>query len=254
MLASLPMYARPENRAAHDRLWKLIRDGLRAFGVAAPEALDHDILPWDSWERDDLVLCQICNLPYRLSFRDRVTVIGTADHILPNCAPGMYRSILLARAPMERDALSNARFAYNESKSNSGIAAAFLWAEASGISLRPSLQTGSHRASAYAVAEGRADLAAIDMQTWWMLKKWEPGLNDLVEIAQTDASPGMSFVTAGQQDPAPFANAIDAAISGLSAADRATLNLRGLVRLPASAFDLPLASGYTRFLNTTDAT
>ncbi len=33
MIAALPMYDRPENRAAHDALWSLIRDGLRARGI-----------------------------------------------------------------------------------------------------------------------------------------------------------------------------------------------------------------------------
>ena len=42
MFAALPMYDRPDNREAHDRLWGAIRDGLRARGVAAPEALDRE--------------------------------------------------------------------------------------------------------------------------------------------------------------------------------------------------------------------
>lgn len=39
MIASLGMYDRPETMAANDRLWALVRDGLRARGIAAPEAL-----------------------------------------------------------------------------------------------------------------------------------------------------------------------------------------------------------------------
>ena len=40
MIASLPMYDRPANVAAHDTLWAHIRDNLRDAGVAAPASLD----------------------------------------------------------------------------------------------------------------------------------------------------------------------------------------------------------------------
>ncbi|WP_246082533.1 hypothetical protein [Rubellimicrobium rubrum] len=63
MIAALPMYDRPDNWAAHDALWSLIRDGLRSRGNAAPDALDHGTDPMDEWGRPDLVLGQICNLP-----------------------------------------------------------------------------------------------------------------------------------------------------------------------------------------------
>jgi hypothetical protein len=46
MIAALPMYDRPENRSAHDALWALIRDGLRARGIEAPDELDRQT-PYD---------------------------------------------------------------------------------------------------------------------------------------------------------------------------------------------------------------
>ena len=41
-IAALPMYDWPELRAETDRLWATLRDGLRAVGVSAPDALDRD--------------------------------------------------------------------------------------------------------------------------------------------------------------------------------------------------------------------
>jgi hypothetical protein len=54
MFAALPMYDRPDNRAAHDRLWGAIRDGLKERGVEAPEALDRETYYSDGWARPDL--------------------------------------------------------------------------------------------------------------------------------------------------------------------------------------------------------
>ena len=51
MIAALPMYDRPENAWAHDALWARVRDGLRARGLAAPDALDR-LTPHDeTWGR-----------------------------------------------------------------------------------------------------------------------------------------------------------------------------------------------------------
>ena len=50
MIASLGMYDFGAAQAANDRLWALIRDGLRARGIAAPEALTRgEHAYWDAW-------------------------------------------------------------------------------------------------------------------------------------------------------------------------------------------------------------
>ena len=64
MIASLGMYDRTETAAANDRLWAGIRDGLRARGIAAPEALTRgDGAYWPAWQAPDLVLSQTCGFP-----------------------------------------------------------------------------------------------------------------------------------------------------------------------------------------------
>jgi hypothetical protein len=65
VIAALPMYDRPETRAATDRFWELTRDALSLRGIDAPEALTRDRDPWDIWQAPDLVLAQTCGLPYR---------------------------------------------------------------------------------------------------------------------------------------------------------------------------------------------
>lgn len=238
MIAALPMYDRPENRAAHDALWALIRDGLRARGIPAPEALDRS-LPHDAgWGRPDLVLGQICNLPWRAQFRGRVTRIAVADYGLPDTPPGHYHSVMVTRAG---EALPpRPRLAINDPMSCSGWDAPQDWLLREGVQIGAVLVTGSHAASVRALAEGRADLAGIDAVTWGMLRRWEPAAASLTVIGRTVATPGMTFIAAGRVDPLPRRAAIEEALAALPADHRATLGLQAVVDLPESAYDRPL--------------
>lgn len=243
MFAALPMYDRPENAAAHDALWAGIRDGLRARGIAAPAALDRTVGHLEGWARPDLVLGQICNLPLRARFRGRVTLIGAADYGLPDCDPGFYYSVFVVRAEDPARGLGDCagyRMAYNEPLSNSGWGAPAQFAAAQGLRLDPVLRTGAHRESLRAVAEGRADLAALDAITLRNLIRWDPIAAAVKVIGRSHATPGMTFITRPAQDPAPYRAAIAAAIAGLADAHRDALGLRAIVALPDSAYDIPL--------------
>lgn len=243
MIASLPMYARPENRAAHDAFWGLVRDHLRDHGHRAPDALDHDIGHIASWQRADLTLGMICNLPYRAQFRGRVTLVGAADYGLGGVASGYYHSVFLVRAddPAQTpDAARAYRFAYNDALSQSGWGAPQLWAQARGFTFAPHRETGAHLASARAVLAGEADLAALDGVTWRNLQRWEPQMAGLRVIGHTDPSPALTFITARANDPAPVFAAIQAAIDALPQPHGDVLGLRDIVQLHESAYDLPL--------------
>lgn len=243
MIAAMPMYLWPANIAAHDRLWGLIRDGLRARRIAAPDGLDHAIGHMASWARPDLTLSMICNLPYRAQFRGKVTLIGAGDYALDGVAPGYYHSVFVTRAGDPATSLADAAaypMAINEPLSNSGWGVPQQYALGQGLSLHATLRTGAHRESLRAVVEGRADLAALDGITWVNMCRWEPLATQAKVIAHTHATPGMTFVTAAGRDPAPYFAAISDAIAGLSADDRALLNLRGIIALPAAAYDIAL--------------
>lgn len=244
MIASLPMYDWPHTHAAHDALWALVRDGLRQRGIDAPDALTRDLHHMVGWAHPGLVLGQICNLPYRAQFQGKVTRIGAADYGLPGAPPGYYYSVFVVRAddPAQRpEDCQGHRFAYNEPLSNSGYGAAQLWAAARGFQFDPFLHTHAHRTSAEAVATGAADLATIDAHTWdMMVASGHEAPAGLRVIGHTDASPGMTFITRAGQDPAPYRDALDTAITALDPAHRQTLGLRGIVDLPDAAYDFPL--------------
>jgi ABC-type phosphate/phosphonate transport system substrate-binding protein len=238
-LASLPMYDRPELRAETDRYWALIRAGLTARGIAAPEALhrgDAALMP--QWESADLILSQTCGFPYRAQLHGRVELVGTPDFGNDGCPAGYYRSILIAQADDPRGdfaAFDGAALAYNDGLSQSGWAAPINHAAAAGIRLRPGVETGSHRASAHAVAAGRAELAAIDALTWALLCEFED-MSGVKVIGATDPTPALPYITAKGRDAAAIRAAVGEAIAALSPQDRARLRLRGIVEIPASAY------------------
>ncbi len=239
MIASLPMYDRPELRAETDRYWGLIRHGLAARGIDAPTALQRgDDALLAHWESPDLILSQTCGFPYRARLHGHVQLVGTPDFGNDGCPPGYYRSILIARAddPRARFAdFDGARLAYNDGLSQSGWAAPINQAASAGIRLVPGMETGAHRASVLAIAEGQADLAAIDALTWTLLQEFED-LSRVKVIGTTDPTPALPYITSVGQDAAAIRDAVAEAITALPAADRARLRLRGIADIPAQAY------------------
>jgi ABC-type phosphate/phosphonate transport system substrate-binding protein len=243
MIACLPMYDRPANAAAHDVLWSGIRDALRDRGIAAPDALDRAVPYRESWQRPDLVLGHICNLPYRESFRGKVTLIAASDYGLPDCPPGYFYSVIIARKDDDRDLAAlcaTGRFAANARHSYSGYEGVMRDLSARGLPQPVPQITGAHDASLQAVATGIADFAGIDAQTWAMQQRDTPASASVRVVARTTPAPGITFITNTGTDPAPFAAALSEAIAGLAPQSRDLLGLRGVHVLPASAYDLPV--------------
>jgi ABC-type phosphate/phosphonate transport system substrate-binding protein len=240
MIAALGMYDRVEVQPANDRLWALIRDALRQRGQQAPDSLTRGEMAYmPGWLSPDLVLSQTCGFPYRARLHHKVTLIGTPDYGVPGCAPGYYCSVFLARADDLRglSAQNGTPIAHNDAMSQSGWAAPQNHAARLGLRFPAGLETGGHVASARAVAEGRADLTAVDAVTWALIEDWDPGLAAALRIVdRTDPTPGLPLIAARSADADACFDAVAEAIATLSAADRATLHLRGLVRIPAAAY------------------
>jgi ABC-type phosphate/phosphonate transport system substrate-binding protein len=239
MIASLPMYDRAETFSANDRLWSGIARVLGREGVAAPARLDRTVGLWEAWLSPDLLLSQTCGLPFRTRLHRTVTLVATPVCDIAGVPPGHYRSVLVARRGDGRRALrdfSGATLACNDLLSQSGWAAPMAEAEAVGIAFGATRITGAHRSSAVAVAEGAADLAAIDALSWAMIRRWDDCAGALREIGATAPTPALPWITA-RSDLAPvLARALDEALADLAAMDRAALGLAGTVRLDAQAY------------------
>ncbi len=239
MKASLGMYVRAETLAATDRFWGGIRDQMRARGLNAPDALDHVDPFWAVWQDPDFVFSQTCGRPYRLKLHDNVGLIATPNYGLADCAPGYYRSLFVVRSDDTRQNLrdfENAVFAYNEELSQSGWAAPLCHVAKMGFGFSNIWQSGGHEMSAKAVAEGRADIAALDGMSWHLIKEFADFAADLRVLAATDQTPGLPYVTNLKLDTDVMFDVVKTAIDGLDPADRDLLCLRGLVRIPASDY------------------
>lgn len=238
------MYLFPETRPALQAFWVQLRDRLRDLGLDAPDELVENRAPMEIWADPSLVISQICNLPYRRYFRDRVTVIAGSDYGLSDCAPGMYRARFVVRKAHTAQALTDldgATMAINEPDSHSGWGAAATWAQTNKVELRPILVTGSHERSIEAVADGHADVATIDAQTLEFLKRRATSpVHELRVLGSSPESPGMSFITRKGVDPKPFRIALASALEELPDAHRPGLALQGFPVLPEEAYRLPL--------------
>ena len=234
MIAALPMYDGAATAAANDRLWAGIR---RTLGYGPPRLRrTHDL--WPLWRAPDLLLAQCCGLPFRSSLYPGVALVAAPDHRLPGCPPGYYRSVLVVQAGSPWKTLSDldgARLAVNDPQSQSGWAAPLTEAAERGIAFSETI-TGSHRASAEAVAEGRADLAAIDAVSWKIMERDCSAVSALHVLGHTRPTPALPYITADPRRAPALARALAAAVSGLCPADRALLQLRGIVPLPARAY------------------
>ena len=239
MIASLAMYDRPETAAATDRFWGLIRARLESAGLHPPKALERTHPFWDVWEHPDLLLSQTCGRPYRLKLHGKTQLVGTPDYGLKDCPPGYYRSPFVVRARDPRVRLQDfreARFAYNETLSQSGWAAPQVHAGRLGFAFENTWQSGDHVHSARAVADGDADIAALDALTWELIKRYDSFSLELRVLDWSEPTPGLPYITGISQDPAILRTAVAGAIAALDLEDRRTLRLKGLVEIPAETY------------------
>ena len=214
------MYDRAQVRPATDRLWGVMRAAL-GFG---PESLTRSDDPWEDWRSPDLLFSQTCGLPFRMELHERLHLIGAPDHQLDGCPAGFYRSVFLARKDDPRDVVSRfegATLAFNSRDSQSGWAAPI----AEGIGFSPGPETGSHRDSARAVADGRAEITALDAVTWEMLKTHDDFAGELKVVGWTKPTPALPFVTARPDMIEPLGDALDHALGTLTPSEKATLHL-----------------------------
>jgi ABC-type phosphate/phosphonate transport system substrate-binding protein len=102
-------------------------------------------------------------------------------------------------APPPVPLFGGCRLALNATDSLSGCLALKRDLEAAGSGLqifRELIETGGHRASIRAVAQARADVAAIDCKTWGLALRFEPAARELGVAGRTGRRKGLPFVTA----------------------------------------------------------
>lgn len=202
-----------------------VRGGIRdaAGKVIAPDPATlpaEDLDVHTLWRHPKLIFAQTCWGPMELGLEEHVRVVGQPDYSDVEGGQGEeYSSVILMRAsappsglpkggvrappdgapliPLDR--LRGARFAYNGADSMSGIIAlnrdlAVLDESLDLFAAR--IETGAHRASIVAVAEGRADVCAVDCRTWDLAKRFEPEANAVIPVGWTARRKGLPYIAA----------------------------------------------------------
>ena len=240
MIASFPMYARPELEDTIAQFWELTRKNLNKKGIRAPISLSQHAEDIDSWLDPSLVLSQTCGMPYRNSLHGKVQLVGTPIYDLPNCLPGHYFSVIVVGKDDPRLTLkdySQSVFAYNMEISQSGYAAPLNHAAAKGICFPNRIKSHGHLKSAEMVANGEADITAIDAVTWMLIERYDAFASDLRVLERTTpTTPVLPLITSLTLNADQIHDAVKRAIQDLSQNMRDDMLLTGITKIPPSEY------------------
>ncbi|MFE0015404.1 phosphate/phosphite/phosphonate ABC transporter substrate-binding protein [Mesorhizobium sp. NPDC059054] len=200
-----------------------IRDASGKVVVSDPARLSPDELDFHAiWLHPALLFAQTCWGPMELGLQHHVQVVGQPSYDgIEGGQGGFYSSAIVMRKPgkdvaapdkgqalIPLDLIRGKRFAFNSLDSMSGIIAITRDLQAMGESLdvfAERLESGGHRNSVVEVAEGRADVAAIDCQSWALAQRFEPRAKDVAVVGWTARRKGLPFITARTTPPALLA-------------------------------------------------
>jgi ABC-type phosphate/phosphonate transport system substrate-binding protein len=211
---SLSMYALPEMVAANAAFWAAVRQSLREEGITEiPETIVPPTLDLPIGIAAGTLLSHMCGYPLLTLYPGQYEILAAPLHDLPGCTldpngTPTHRSFIVVAADSpfrELEELRGARFIMNGWHSNSGMnlprhLVARLARE--GRFFGSVTVSGAHVASMAAVAEGSADVAAIDCVTFGLVARHQPDdIARLRIIAETAASPAIPFITSAHTAP-----------------------------------------------------
>lgn len=197
-----------------------VRDGLGRLIAPDPATLPPDEFDLHTlWRHPKLLLSQTCWGPLETSdVAEHVQVVGQPDYSAFAGGQGVfYSSVIVMRtvdapqgtagaSPSEAgtailplDLLRGARLAYNAPDSMSGYLALKRDLEAldEGMAIfSASVETGSHRASALAVVEEKADVAVLDCRSWSLFRRFCPEARKLSPVGWTSHRKGLPHICA----------------------------------------------------------
>lgn len=192
-----------------------IRDGTGKLIAPDPATLPPDEFDFHQlWLSPALLFGQTCWGPMELGLAQHVQVVAQPSYDAFEGGQGeLYSSALVmptdggpsvlspddGKAVIPLDLLRGKRFTFNNPDSMSGLLGLTRDLEAMGESLdifASRSESGGHRSSIVAIAEGRADIAAIDCQSWALAQRFEPAARRVKVVGWTARRKGLPFITA----------------------------------------------------------
>jgi ABC-type phosphate/phosphonate transport system substrate-binding protein len=203
MRASLPMYDLPGLDAATDAWWAGLAAAFRAEGLReVPDNLTRGGDVRELWTAPDLFFSQTCGYPLTHALAGEVTLVATPVFACPGCAGGAYHSEVLVRADDAAQTLADLRgrrAAMNGADSQSGCSAlrhAVAGLAEKGRFFSEVRISGSHLNSMRMVAEGAADVCAIDTVTYHLIARTQPELTErLRSLATSATAPALPYIS-----------------------------------------------------------
>ena len=183
-----------------------------------PDELDFHML----WRHPALLVAQTCWGPMiDTGLEKEVVVLAQPSYQGIEGGEGpLYSSAIVMRADMVEgepvaspadggarlplDLLRGRRLAFNDWHSMSGLLGLKADLEAAGEDqslFSEMVETGAHRLSVRAIAEGRADVATIDCRSWSYCKMYEPASARLKVVGWTARRMGLPFIASRQVPP-----------------------------------------------------
>lgn len=191
-----------------------ILDGAGKLIAPDPATLPPDELDFhELWLSPALLFGQTCWGPMELGLARHVQVIAQPNYDAFEGGQGeLYSSALVmaagggssvaspqnGKAVIPIDLLRGKRFIFNNPDSMSGLIGLTRDLEAMGEGLdifASRGESGGHRSSIVAVAEGRADIAAIDCESWALAQRFEPAAKGVKVVGWTARRKGLPYIT-----------------------------------------------------------
>lgn len=200
------MYDWPEVQLYTDQLWTKIRTQLSPISNDAPENLNRGVS-----EPSSFLITQTCGLPLVTRLSNDMVVLGTPHYAVDFCQSGYYASVIAVRSTDTRVKLQDFRattIAVNGTDSQSGynsvknlLANQELVSNNNARFFKKLCISGSHRQSIRWVANGTADICAIDPVSWRLAQDHEPTAKQLKVIGNTPYTPGLPLVSSAGAIP-----------------------------------------------------
>lgn len=195
-----------------------IRDASDTVVAADPATLPPDELDLPTlWRHPRLLFGQTCWGPMETTgLNGQVRVLGQPSYDgIEGGSGDHYSSAIVMRrgsvttdhvhAPegdmplIPLDLVRDKRLAFNSHDSMSGFIGISRDLAALGEGLRifsDRIESGGHRNSIVAIADGRADVAAIDCQSWVLAQRFEPAAREVMVVGWTGKRKGLPYITA----------------------------------------------------------